>query len=217
MINNINTTYPRIQPKPVSFTSMPLYNINVPKLVNNAYELTPAVFSRLNPSDANDVKMVLKNKNKFKFKAKGEELTIPELFTTKDYRFVGNYKFYAIEIPNKAKNKNELLGLMTTDNINSSNYRLFVDMIDVRSDLQKKNGFFRFGKRKYTNVGELLLYGAGKTAKDKGASIFLGNENSGFYDKIKMQGKNIRKFFGEDLANFIKTTEEKFKISNPSI
>lgn len=216
-MNNINTTYPRTQAKLVSFTSTPLYKISVPKLVNNSYELTPAIFSRLNPKDANDVKMVLKNKSKFKFKAKSENLTIPELFTTKDYRFVGNYSFYAIEVPNKAKNKNELLGLMTTDNINSSNYRMFVDMIEVRSDLQKKVSLFRFGKRKYTNIGELLLYGAGKTAQNKGASIFLGNENSGFYDKIKMQGKNIRKFFGEDLTNFIKTTEEKFKINNSSM
>lgn len=202
-----------IKNNPINFTSKPLYRFNIPKLVERQYEPSPALFSRLSPSDENDIKMVLKHKNKFKYKVDGH--SIVDFFTTKDYKYMGNYNFYAIEAENKSKKRNEILGLLTTDNINSTKNRILIDMIDVRSDLQKPTSMFSFlKKRKYTNVGESLIYGISRYAEENKSSFWLISENNPFYDKINIPGNYFRKLSGEKLNTFIKSIEAKFGITS---
>lgn len=216
MINTIGNKR-QINPRQVSFTSVPIFNVNVPKLVNNAYELTPALFSRLDILDPQDIQTMHKFKHQFTYKLYGE--SFPDMFLSQNPIYVKDNSFYALEVPSADNGEKELLGLLSTDNQSTKTVwkDIFVDIVNVREDLQKHK-FSIYNIREYKNVGELLMYGIGKIADNEGVGFGLTSGNDAFYNRIRMPHiRSDRYFGGQALKDFLIRVEDKFKLSNTSV
>lgn len=227
MINSLNSFF--ASPKQVSFTSVPVYKLNIPKLNKGSYELTPILFSKLDTSDALDIQMIDACKKDFSYKVefsipngagknKSKNLSIPELFLNKCAELKNKYNFFALELPNVAEKGKKIIALMATNKAkNSLLYRTntnYIEMLNVRTRLKNKS---TSKKREYKNVGELMIYGIGKMSQKEGSSVSLVSGCNEFYDKIGMPGKALRKFAGNDLNKFLKRTEDKFELKDTSV
>lgn len=214
MISSINNNI-QSNSKQVSFTSVPIFKLNVPKLVNKSYELTPAVFSMLDILDPQDIQMMHKFEDKFTYKINGVGIT--DMFFQS---YTKKNSFYALEAPSAKNNDNELLGLLAATHESLVKWRkgIFVYMVNARSDIQK-NKILNLFNREYKNVGELLLYGIGKIADSQDFGFTLISSNHLFYNKIKMPdyASTNRHFEGQALKDFLRTVENKFRLSNPSV
>lgn len=199
----------------VSFTSQPIYKLKIPKLVDGIYELTPVLFSKLNPYDKLDLKLMEHIKEEFTFGHPFESI-VDDFLSRNTYSHKIN-SFYCLEQSDVAEPKKKILGLTSL----VWNYPLiksrplYVGKINARSDLQKK--ILSFTRRKYKNIGELLMYAIGKMANERNDEIYLYSANDKFYNKIKMprtDDKSHRVFNGSQLKEFLKRCEKKFNLSD---
>lgn len=218
--NNLNNS------KKVSFTSVPIFKLKVPKLNKYSYELAPVLFSKLDSSDPLDKEMVEGCKRRFGLtlsfstleqskKDKSSKLSIPALFLHSCEELKKEYDFFALELPNVTETGKKILGLMVTRKEKNSefygNNTTFVEMLNVRRGL-KKNEFLNFTKRKYKSTGELMMYGIGKLSKKEDCTVALLSGCHAFYDKIGLSGRTFRKFSPQELDDFLVKTEKKFNL-----
>lgn len=201
-LSNINHIY-NIQ----SFKGKPLYEVKIPKLEGKSYKPTPVVFTKLDPKDISDIQMVKKNRLKFFY---GFDFDIPRLFLSRHELYQNTYDFFALESP--TNNNDRLLGLACVKKQSAFGIKksMYLDKLSTRKDLKKYN-IFRFGKRKFKNVGELMMYGLAKNAAVDKKGMHWKSGSNGFYDALGLSEGFLRRVSLKKLPEFLKRVEVKFR------
>lgn len=159
----------------MSFGSTPIHRVNVYSAVDN--KLIPAVFSRLNQNNLQDIKALTQIKDSWKNVYFSLTSDLCDSFLKKE-----PYEYYAIELTNNEPLDKKIIGLAQLD----------IDRIPKLKILTTHPDFTieKNPKRTIKGVGEVLFGETVNTVKKNGLGFLeFCSLNDAFYDKILKNAK----------------------------
>lgn len=193
----------------VNFKSRPLHQVNLKNELDRGF--VPAVISELDPKDDGDIE-ALENVAKNWKDANYTKDILSSIKKIKPLTTNTNYKFYAIELPEKKPLHERILGLLNTVFFKEKNLEILY--LQTKPEIMHKNNYLRELK----GVGEILMAKAFNLANIFNAPALSFYSHADFFyerifNKANIQNRDICPEFEidqSDFPKFLKNIEYKY-------